>query len=156
MRCFIDSNVIISAGLFPNSVPAAAMRKAFSAHNTAIVCDYSLDEVHRVINKKFPNRVSELEVFLYRTLFSVELVSTPTDSVEDESGIRDADDQPILRAAISSNADVIITGDKDLLESGVVNPQVITPSQFLNMSDDKPSLQGKFKDMGIDIESGDV
>ena len=140
MRCFIDSNVIISAGLFPNSVPADALRKAFSAQNTAIVCDYSLDEVHRVIDKKFPNRVSELEAFLYRILFSVELVSTPIDSVEDESSIRDVDDQPILRAAINSNADVIITGDKDLLDSGVVNPQIVTPSHFLKMPDKKPTF----------------
>jgi len=141
MRCFIDSNVIISAGLFPNSIPADALRKAFSAQNTAIVCDYSLDEIHRVIGKKFPNRASELEAFLYRTLFSVELVSTPNDSDDDEPNIRDVDDQPILRAAIKSNADILITGDKDLLESGVVVPQIVTPSQFLNMPDEKFLLQ---------------
>jgi len=133
MRCFIDSNVIISAGLFPDSVPAAALKKAFSMQNTAIVCDYSLDEVHRVINKKFPNRVNELETFLYRTLLSVELVSTPEESVEEELSIRDVNDQPILRSALKANADVIITGDKDLLESGITTPKIVTSAQFLNL-----------------------
>jgi len=78
MKCFIDSNILISAGLFPDSVPAAALIKAITPPNIAIVCDYSLDETHRVINRKFPNKMSDLELFLYRTLFTVQLVSTPS------------------------------------------------------------------------------
>jgi len=133
MRCFIDSNVLISAGLFPNSVPANALAKAISPPNTALVCDYSLDEVHRVINTKFPERVNDLELFMYRTLFTVKLVITPTGDVEEESKVRDLDDRPILRAAIESNSDVLITGDKDLLESGITSPHIVTPAEFLNM-----------------------
>ncbi len=36
-----------------------------------------------------------------------------------ETQIRDVDDRPILRAAIEAKADVLLTGDKDFLESGV-------------------------------------
>lgn len=133
MRCFIDSNVIISAGLFPISVPAASIRKAISMQNTAIVCDYALDEVHRVINKKFPDKVNELESFLYQLLFTVEFITTPDNSVDEESNIRDTKDRPILRAAIIAKADVLITGDKDLLESGITTPRIMTPAEFLNI-----------------------
>lgn len=133
MRCFIDSNILISAGLFPDSVPAAALRKAISVQNTAIVCDYSLDEVHRVISKKFQNRINELESFLYRLLFTVEFVVAPDDSVKDESSVRDVKDWPILRSAIIANADVLITGDKDLLESGITTLRIITPADFMNL-----------------------
>jgi len=135
MRCFVDSNVIISAGIFPNSVPADALRKAVSMPNTTIVSDYALDEVHRVINKKFPSKVGDFETFLYRLMFDVELVFTPGDSVADEPNLRDINDQPILRAALAANADVLITGDRDLLESGISSPQVVTPAKFLEISE---------------------
>ena len=133
MRCFIDSNILISAGLFPDSVPASALRKAISMQNTAIVCDYSLDEVHRVISKEFPNRVNELESFLYRLLFTVEFITALANSVKEESSVRDVNDWPILRAAIIANADVLITGDKDLLESGITTPRIITPADFMKL-----------------------
>ena len=45
--------------------------------------------------------------------------------------IRDISDRPILRAAIEAKADVLLTGDKDFLESGVNNPAIMTPAEFL-------------------------
>jgi len=59
--------------------------KATSPPNTALVSDYSLDEVHRVINIKFPERANDLELFMYHTLFTVKLVITPTGDLEEES-----------------------------------------------------------------------
>ena len=32
-----------------------------------------------------------------------------------------------------SKAGVLLTGDKDFLESGLQNPVIITPAEFLNM-----------------------
>jgi predicted nucleic acid-binding protein len=66
-------------------------------------------------------------------LFSGELVTTPIDEVDEEINIRDIDDRPILRAAIEANSDVLITGDKDLLESGITHPRIVTAAQFINM-----------------------
>ncbi|MDR2650192.1 MAG: hypothetical protein LBB94_10815 [Clostridiales bacterium] len=45
--------------------------------------------------------------------------------------IRDISDRPILRAAIAANVDVIITGDKDFLESGVNDPLIMTAAEFV-------------------------
>ena len=45
---------------------------------------------------------------------------------------RHVNDRPILRAAIEAKADVLLTGDKDFLESGVKNPTIMTPAEFLN------------------------
>ena len=61
----------------------------------------------------------------------MELVPTPIEEYNDEDKIRDVNDRPILRAAIYSNADVILTGDKDFLESGITEPQIMTASEFL-------------------------
>ena len=135
MRCFIDTNILISAGLFPKSIPALALMKALTPPNVTILSDYSLDEMHRVINKKFPEKLRDLELFLYRTLLSVQLMKTPTIVHDEESKIRDIKDTPILRSAIESKADVLITGDKDFLESTVTNPRILTASQFVREFD---------------------
>ncbi len=36
-----------------------------------------------------------------------------------------------FRAAIEAKADILLTGDKDFLESGLKNPIIMTPSEFL-------------------------
>ena len=46
---------------------------------------------------------------------------------------QNVDDRPILRAAINAKADILLTGDKDFLESGLENPVIMTPVGFLNM-----------------------
>lgn len=45
--------------------------------------------------------------------------------------IRDPKDQPILNAAIVSDVDVILTGDKDFLSMEMERPQCMTAAQFL-------------------------
>ena len=64
MRCFIDSNILFSAGIFPDSVPAAALIKAFTPPNEVVVSDYSLDEVRRAVARKFPHKVNDLARFV--------------------------------------------------------------------------------------------
>jgi predicted nucleic acid-binding protein len=58
-------------------------------------------------------------------------VRTPELDLEVEMKIRDISDRPILRAAIAANVDVIITGDKDFLESGVSKPRIMTAAEFV-------------------------
>jgi predicted nucleic acid-binding protein len=58
-------------------------------------------------------------------------VRTPALDLEVEMKIRDISDRLILRAAIAANVDVIITGDKDFLESGVSNPRIMTAAEFV-------------------------
>ena len=45
--------------------------------------------------------------------------------------IRDMKDQPILNAAITSNVDIIITGDKDFLSLDIKRPKCMTAAEFL-------------------------
>ncbi|MDR0929076.1 MAG: putative toxin-antitoxin system toxin component, PIN family [Oscillospiraceae bacterium] len=136
MKCIIDTNVLVSASLFPGSVPALAYRKAVSFPNYGMVCDYSVDEMRRVYHRKFPDKLWQMDAFLSTMLLSVTIISTPPEeeSVADEAAIRDIKDRPILRAAIKSDADVLITGDRDFLESGLVHPVLIKPAAFLNLA----------------------
>ena len=135
MKCILDTNVLISASLFPSSITAQAYFKAVSPPYTAVVCDYSVDELYRVYNRKFTDKLQALESFLARLFRTVEIIETPSedDEVESEADIRDPDDRPILRAALKSNADILITGDKDFLDSGVTHPLIVKPSDFMNI-----------------------
>jgi putative PIN family toxin of toxin-antitoxin system len=135
MRCLIDTNILVSAALFPNSVPAKAFMRAVAIPGDAIVCDYSMDEMQRVFNEKFSHRMADYESFVSRMALSVEIVFTPPDSesYESEGRIRDVKDRPILRAAITANADAIITGDKDFLEADLEKPDILTAAQFLGL-----------------------
>ena len=71
-------------------------------------------------------------LFLSVALLTLELVPVPTEEDMTETQIRDVNDRPILRAAIEAKADVLLTGDKDFLASGVKNPAIMTPAEFLN------------------------
>ena len=133
MRVLIDTNVLISAALSANSVPYQAYVKAASYTNHGLICEQNVDEMKRIFNKKFPKRLAALDKFLSIALLTLELVPIPTDENMSESQIRDADDRPILRAAIEAKADVLLTGDKDFLESDLKNPMIITPAEFLNV-----------------------
>lgn len=115
MRVLIDTNVLISAALSANRLSYQAYVKAASYPNHGLICEQNVDEMKRIFNKKFPERLGALDKFLSMALLTLKLVPIPTDENVLESQIRDVNDRPILRAAIESKADVLLTGDKDFL-----------------------------------------
>ncbi len=131
MRVLIDTNVLISAALNPTGVPSQAYQKAASYPNRGLICEQNVDELKRIFNKKFPTRLAALDKFLSTALLTLELVPTPSNELATETLIRDVKDRPILRAAIEARADVLLTGDKDFLESGVEHPAIMTPAEFV-------------------------
>lgn len=131
MRVLIDTNVLISAALNPNSVPSQAYQKAASYPNRGLICEQNVSELKRIFYKKFPHRMSALDQFLSTALITLELVPSPSDELAVEALIRDQKDRPILRAAIEAGADILLTGDKDFLESGVEHPVIMTPAEFV-------------------------
>ena len=133
MRILVDTNILISAALNPNGTPYKAFLKAVTYPNKGIICDQNIEELRRIFNRKFPQKISLLEHFLSIALMAMEVVSTPNEELEEESYIRDVADRPILRAALNSKADILLTGDKDFLESGVMNPKIMTAAEFIAM-----------------------
>ena len=131
MRVLIDTNVLISAALNANSVPYQAYVKAVTYPNHGLICEQNVDEMKLIFNKKFPNRLAALDRFLSVALLTMELVPIPTDEDIAELKIRDVKDRPILRAAMEAGADVLLTGDKDFLESGLERPAIMTPAEFV-------------------------
>lgn len=133
MKIMLDTNIIISAALFPHGRAAQAFYKSLQPPYQPLICDYVVDELHRKFREKFPNRLVELEAFLFNALQFIRLVPTPSETISAEYCIRDVKDRPILRAALNSHADLFLTGDKDFLESAVIDPRIISISDFLTM-----------------------
>ena len=85
----------------------------------------------RVFNRKFPDKIQAIEQFITSALPVVEVIPVPLSPYPDENEIRDVNDRPILRAAINVSADILLSGDKDFLESAVNHPKIMTAAQFL-------------------------
>ena len=133
MRILIDTNILISAMLNPNGTPYQAYLKAVTYPNHAIICDQNIEELKRIFNKKFPSKLDALDRFLSVASLSIEIVQVPIEEDSSEYLIRDFNDRPILRAAIFAKADILLTGDKDFLESRIVTPKIMTAMEFMNL-----------------------
>ena len=133
MKIMLDTNIIISAALFPNGRAAQAFRKSLRFPYEPLICDYIVDELRRKFREKFSDRGSLLEEFLAIYLAHIRIVPTPSAAISAENRIRDAKDRPILRAAVIAKSDLFLTGDKDFLESSIENPKIISVSQFLSL-----------------------
>jgi len=131
MKVLLDTNILISASRNAAGVPYHAFLKAISAPNKAIVCEQNIDEMRRVFTRKFQHKLELLEKFLAFVLMELEVVRVPETDMAAEARIRDVADRPILRAAMAAKVDIIVTGDKDFLDSGITRPKIMTAADFL-------------------------
>lgn len=89
------------------------------------MCDRNIVELRDILKRKAPQFLPDMEVLLAE--LSYELIPAVDYA---EKLIRDAKDQPILNAAILSDVDIILTGDKDFLSLAMEHPKCMTVSQF--------------------------
>jgi putative PIN family toxin of toxin-antitoxin system len=130
-RFVVDTNVLISALLFKNSVPFRAIELA-EKQGIILYSEATLNELEQVLNRKKFNKYLSLEdrqVFLLKFISASELVSIK----ETIAVCRDEKDNKFLELAVSGNANIIVTGDLDLL---VLNPfqavEIVTPDIFID------------------------
>lgn len=124
MKILVDTNILISALLFPKSKPAKALLYV-SQYHEMILCDRNIYELRDVLKRKAPDSLPDADVLLAE--LSYELIPAVYNA---QKLIRDAKDQPILNAAIVADVDVILTGDKDFLCLDLEHPKCLTVSQF--------------------------
>ena len=128
MTIMFDTNILFSAGLFPNSHLSKATIRIAENHQI-VLSSRVVDELWAVQKRKFPERKAALEAFLKRLSF--EIAYTPTEIDQDIfPKIRDEKDYPILASAIIADVDVFITGDKDFAGLDLERPEVMTLSEF--------------------------
>jgi len=128
MRVMLDTNVLISAILFPSDRMNALMFKATLRHRL-VLSSCIIDELLDVVGRKFPAKAKYAETFLDRLPY--ELTPAPAKMDDDLFKIRDSDDYVILYSAIVGDVDLFVTGDGDFDGIEIERPIIVTPSEFL-------------------------
>ena len=128
MRIMLDTNILISMLNFGSM--DKVIDKIIENHKI-VLCSYVIDELHEVIERKFPSKQETLEEFLIKLPF--ELIYTPK-TIEKHGMfvIRDIDDEKVLYSAIMADVDILLTGDKDFSDIDIERPEILTPSEFLD------------------------
>ena len=126
MRIFLDTNVLAS-GIATRGLCSELLESVIHDHEL-LTCQPVLQELQRVLADKFrlPGPVIEGFLSLLKTEGRV-TASQKTPSIP----IKDADDIRILACAIAGEADVFVTGDKELLDLQQVNNlPIVSPRQL--------------------------
>lgn len=125
----LDTNIFISMIFFPSAQTRELARRLADSHQI-VVCDYVVEELRLVTERKFPAKRRSLDRFFLELPF--ELVYTPKELDLDEfPQMRDTKDSPILATALIESIDVFVTGDKDFLVLDVDMPEIVTMAGFL-------------------------
>ena len=126
MRIMLDTNVLISAILFPGDKINNMMNYIFLRHQL-VLSSYVVEELKSVVRRKFPKKEPVIELLL---MMSYEYVYTPDDMKENLFSIRDVKDYPVLYTAIIEDIDILITGDRDFEDIIIDKPLIMTPKEF--------------------------
>ncbi len=128
MRVMLDTNVLLSALLFPGERMDRMMQCIFEEHRL-VLSSFVVDELNYVVRRKFPGKLKTVDGLL--SAMGFELVYTPREMKQGLFDIRDANDYPVLYTAIQEDVDILITGDKDFASVNVERPEILTPAQFM-------------------------
>ena len=131
MKVFVDTNIIISAILFPKGKVAIVLSHILAKH-TVVISSYTKDECFEVFRRKFPTKLDLLEDFFINAGFEIYKSSSQYDTAKFPE-IRDAKDLPILASAILSDADILLTGDKDFDDIKISKPLIFTPAEYFEL-----------------------
>lgn len=129
----LDTNVLLSGIAYPGSVPGRILAAWRHGSVDVLLSAFILAELQRVLPRLAhrhgltPAEIDDL----------VDALSIQAEIVEPQPGVepdlRDEDDQSVLGTLLAalktSDADYLITGDKDLLALADRHP-IVTPAEF--------------------------
>jgi len=129
VRVFLDTNVLASA-VAARGICADVLQVALSEHEL-VVGESVLAELHRVLQDKFRVTVDladETDAFLRREAQVI------AEGARLEITVRDADDLAVLAEAVAGGVDVLVTGDRDLLElESPMALRILSPRGFWDL-----------------------
>jgi uncharacterized protein len=125
-----DTNVLISGSLSSTSTPSAALERAIQHHQLLVSTETLRELMETLLSPKFDAYLTrtEREALLQRLAPLVEIVEI----VQSVQASRDPKDDKFLEVAVNGRADVLVTGDRDLL---ALHPfrglAILTPADYL-------------------------
>lgn len=129
MKVVFDTNVLISA-FISKGTPYLLMKKAMEDKFSLIISPDIFEEFRNVINRKKFHLSNEQIEDATIILFRISEMVKPQKRVSVIEA--DPDDDRVLECALSSNADIIVSGDSHLLSLPVWEGiRIIKPSDAL-------------------------
>ena len=132
----VDANIIIFAGLFPESNVGIVLSHIVNNHEL-VLCQHTLDELENVFKNKFPKRIEHFKKFIDELKF--DLVEYRAENYDKYPKMRDIDDLPLLVCAIETKVNLLVTGDKDFDEIIIETPKIMKPRKYIEEYIIKPT-----------------
>lgn len=110
MKIFFDTNVLISA--FTTRGLSADLFRLVVAEHELLTGEVNLTEFRRVLRERF--KVPPAEVALVEDQLRAHTI-VPRPAATSDLKLRDPDDAWVLASALAGGAELLVTGDKDLL-----------------------------------------
>jgi putative PIN family toxin of toxin-antitoxin system len=130
LNVVIDTNVLVSAALRPDSQPGRAFVYV-RRHGSLLVSGPTLAELDKVLRRPRLDRFASLEgriVFLAEFI----LLSEEVEIVMRVAACRDPKDDKFLEVAVNGRATHLVTGDGDLLALHLFRGiPILSPADFL-------------------------
>jgi uncharacterized protein len=132
VRALLDSSVLVAAYISRAGTCASLLEDILNDHEW-VTSNFILDELSRKLRDKFKYPEDEIAQIREAAMIGAELV-TPAEIPSD--ACRDPNDLPILGTAVAGRAEVIITGDKDLLALQAFRGiSIVRPGEFWKLLD---------------------
>ncbi len=129
MRAILDTNVLISAYVFPGGTPEAVYRLALEGQLEVGTTRTLLAELGRVLAQKFDGMPDQVEAAVAQVA-RIAAVVEPGETVRVVTA--DPADDRVLEAARAFGADVIVSGDRHLLDLGTWSGiEIISPAELI-------------------------
>jgi putative PIN family toxin of toxin-antitoxin system len=128
MKVVFDTNIFISAFVIPGSQAEKAVLRIIEGRHVLLLSKGILDELLTVLSTKFSRDKEEISRVAV-------ILSEMAEWVEPSERIKVLNDDPdnrVLECAVSGTADVIVTGDKELLRlRGYEKTKIISLKEYL-------------------------
>lgn len=137
MRVVVDTNVLVRATIVPHGSVGPVLLRLRQGEYDLLYTQPLLEKLVDVLNRprsrqKYRLTEEDIVAFLAFIVLRGEVV-TPNQHI---AACRDPKDDKYLEAALAGGADVIVTGDKDLLAlRSFEGIPILTPSSFLRKLD---------------------
>ena len=128
MKVVFDTNIFISAFVIPGSQAEKAVLRIIEGRDVLLLSKGILDELLTVLSTKFSRDKEEIS----RVAVILSEMAEWVVASEKIKVLNDDPDNRILECAVSGNADVIVTGDKELLRlRGYEKTKIISLKEYL-------------------------
>lgn len=110
MRVVFDTNVLVSALVFPGGRGDAALQRIIGEHDDLVLSKPILDELLGILARKFSRDAEELS----RVAVFISTLATFVSPRRRLRVVKDEPDNRVLECALTGRAEAIVTGDHAL------------------------------------------